>query len=126
MPSTNIRRLSTASAHLIAFEISDGITRQDVEWMADEVAPAFDAGEIVDLLVILRSYKGLEPGAVFDAKAAAAQARSAFHVRRYAVVGAPDWVETVIRVMDPFVPVQTRTFRLEDERLAWDWITSAT
>jgi hypothetical protein len=71
--------------------------------MADEVLPAFDAGEIVDLLVILRSYSGLERGAVFDTRAAAAQARSAFHVRRYTVVGALDWVKIVIRVMSPLV-----------------------
>jgi hypothetical protein len=124
MTSTSIRRLPTTADRLLAFEISDGITKQDVEWMADQVRPAFASNDAVDILVILRTYTGLDAGAVFDVKALTAQARSALHVRRYAVVGAPDWVETVLALMDPIVPVQTRTFALEDEPLAWEWVSA--
>ncbi len=59
---------------------------------------------------------------MFDTKALSAQAQSARHVRKYPVVGAPDWAETMINFLAPISPVEARTFDLEDEEEAWDWV----
>ena len=40
-------------------------------------------------------------GAVFDLEAMKAQAQSTRHVRKYAVVGAPDWAEAMINFFAP-------------------------
>ena len=43
-------------------------------------------------------------------------------VERYALVGGPDWMETVARWSEPLVRVETRYFDLSEEKRAWDWL----
>ncbi|MCG6114006.1 MAG: STAS/SEC14 domain-containing protein [Mesorhizobium sp.] len=122
MSELNIRKLPAPEPGLHAFETMGKITKADVEFMADALKPAFERDEEVDILIVMRDYDGIEVGAVFDTKALSAQAQSARHVRKYAVVGAPDWAETMINVMSPISPVEARTFDLEDEASAWVWV----
>ena len=122
MSELNIRKLPAPEPGLHAFETRGKITKADVEFMADALKPAFERDEEVDILIVMRDYDGIEVGAVFDTKALSAQAQSARHVRKYAVVGAPDWAETMINVMSPISPVEARTFDLEDEASAWAWV----
>ena len=98
MSELHIRKLPARRARLYAFETRGKITKADVEWMADALQPAFERDEEVDILIVMRDYDGIEGRRpVFDTKALSAQAHSARHVRKYAVVGAPDWDETMIR-----------------------------
>ncbi len=122
MPNASFRRLPTARPDLVAIEITGRITKADVEQMAETVRPAFDAGRTIDILLILRAYDGLQPGAVFDLAAAREQARSPAHVRRYAVVGAPDWIAAMIRFFDPLSPIEAKPFAPQDEAAAWAWV----
>lgn len=125
MASRSIRAIPTALPPLYAFEVDGRITAPDVEWMAGVLQAAFEAQETVDILIVMRDYQGLDIRAAFDPKALRAQARAASHVGKYAVVGAPDWAETMINLFSPVSPVEARTFDLEDEATAWDWVRAA-
>lgn len=120
-----IRQLPTNRAGLYAFEVTGKIEKDDIEGMAAILSAAFDREEEVDILLTMPGYDGIELGAVFDKEALAAQAASAKHVKRYAVVGAPAWASAMINVLGPFSPVETKTFDIEDEAEAWAWIGGA-
>lgn len=125
MTELNIHKLPTADPALYAFEIIGKITKPEVEWMADILDQAFEDQETLDILIILRGYDGIEAGAVFDLKALKAQAQSTRHVRKYAVVGAPEWAETMINFFAPASPVAARTFKPENEDDAWAWVRAS-
>ena len=125
MAPRSIRAIPTALPPLYAFEVAGRIAAPDVEWMAGVLEAAFEAHETVDILIVMRDYQGLDIGAAFDPKALRAQARAAAHVGRYAVVGAPDWAETMIDLFSPVSPVEAKTFDLEDEAAAWAWVRAA-
>lgn len=122
MQSSSIRRLPATRPALLAFEVTDKITSTDVEWMADQVQRAFDTLDEVDILILMTDYEGIEFGAAFDLKSFKVQARANRHVRRYAVVGAPTWVETMIEMFSLFTPVDTKTFDLDEADHAWTWV----
>lgn len=121
MAEDSIKRLATKHPRLLAFELTGRISQDDVEWMADVIRPYFSADRSINILLILRRYKGLDAGAVFDMKSVTTQIRSARYVAKYAVVGAPTWIETIINLFDPISPVEARTFASEDEEAAWAW-----
>jgi len=125
MTPRSIRAIPSALPPLYAFEVDGRIAAADVEWMAGVLQPAFAARATVDILIVMRNYQGLDLGAALDPKALWAQASAAAHVRRYAVVGAPDWAETMINLLSPVSPVEARTFDLEDEAAAWAWVRAA-
>lgn len=122
----SIRRIPTSEPRLFAFEIAGKISDDDIEEMAAILTGAFEAHGEVDIILVMRDYQGAELGAIFNREALAAQAKAASSVRRYAVVGAPGWAETMINLFDPVSPVDARTFDLADEEEAWTWVRTGT
>lgn len=121
-PDGSIARRKSPRDTLLVFEIRDRISKPDIEWMAGISDRAFDLHGEVDMLLIMTNYEGTHLGARFDADAASAQARALSHVRRYAVVGAPAWASAMIELSGKVTPVDTKTFKLEEEQAAWAWV----
>jgi hypothetical protein len=114
-----------AQAQLLVLEIRAKIIREDMGWTARQVDVAFDAQEKIDLLLVMTSLEGAEPGAVFDGEAAGAMVRSLKHVRRYRVVGAPGWVRGMIELFKWTTPVEEKTSAPEELAEAHRWIDAA-
>jgi hypothetical protein len=117
-----IERCETDRPTLLAYRVRGRITRDAIEGMASEVAAAFDSEGEIDLLVLLQEWDGIDAGAVLSGERAKVQARSIRHVRRYGVVGAPAWAESLINAFDTLLPLEARTFAPEDEASAWAWV----
>lgn len=123
-PHGTISAHPTDRADLLAFVIDGKIEKEDIEWMARRTEAAFERLDEVDIILIMRNYDGAELSAVFNAEAMKAQAQSARHVRKYAVVGAPSWAKMMINAFSPFSPVEAKTFDLEEEAQAWAWVNA--
>jgi hypothetical protein len=123
--SSAIRERPSPRPTLLVFEVLGRIAKADMEEMAQRVGQAFDAYDKIDILLIMSNFEGVETGAVFDRDALSAQVRSISHVRKYGVVGAPVWARAMIEFSDFLLPVDARTFDLEEEGVAWAWIDAA-
>ncbi len=121
-PASAISRRASSRPTLLAFEIAGKIAKTDIEDMAFQIKEAFDAYDLIDILLIMSDFEGLDVGAVFDREALGAQARSIRHVHRYGVVGAPAWARAMIEFSDFLSPVSAKTFDLAEEAEAWAWI----
>jgi hypothetical protein len=122
LQTTSIRRLGTTRADLFAFEVAGRIHAPDIEAMAGIIDKAFESLGEIEIIIVIRDWQGIDLGAAFDQKALAVQARANSHVRKYAVVGAPGWAETMIQLLSPLTPVEEKTFDLAQEDAAWAWI----
>ncbi|TXM67194.1 STAS/SEC14 domain-containing protein [Methylobacterium sp. WL69] len=107
---------------LLAFEIRHKISKADIEWMSSLTDEAMQSLDKIDMLIIMSNYEGSDLGATFDGYAASVKARSVAHIRRYVVVGAPTFAKTMINLSGFVMPVETKTFDLEDEAAAWAWL----
>lgn len=124
-PKASIAALPAMRPDLLAFEIRSKIEKEDIEWMARRVEEGFERFDTIDMMIVIPHYEGAELGAVFDAEALKAQMRSARHVRRYAVVGAPAWAEAMINLLSPLSPVEAKTFAAGEADAARRWVDEA-
>ena len=117
-----IRHLSSERPDLLVFEVAGKIHRGDIESMAQVVDAAMESLDEIDILLIFAVFEGATLGAIFDGDAARVSLRSAAHVRKYGVVGAPALAEAMINLFDPLSPVEARTFDLAEIEQARAWI----
>jgi hypothetical protein len=121
-PDGSVIRRDSPRPDLLAFEIRDKISKADIEWMSSLTDEAMQSLDKIDMLIIMSNYEGSDLGATFDGYAASVKARSVAHIRRYVVVGAPTFAKTMINLSGFVMPVETKTFDLEDEAAAWAWL----
>lgn len=114
--------LDSPRPDLLVFEVRGRIERPDIEWMADRVSASFDHFDESDLLIVMRGFDGVAPGAILDLKALSTETRSLLKVRRYGVVGAPAWARVLIETARFVTPVDSRTFPEAELAEAWRWI----
>ena len=96
-PDGSISRRGSPRPDLLVFEVKGRITRPDIDWMASITDSVMQAHREIDMLLIMSAFEGLDFGAAFDAYAAGVMARSIGHIRRYVVVGAPTFVDVMIK-----------------------------
>lgn len=114
----SVKEIATSRPDLFAFRITGEVSREDMTAMADYMNQIFDAhAEKVDMLMIFDPYKGAEDGASLSWDSIKSRMRSVTNVNRYVVVGAPESAQSMIVVMDTFIPVKAETFEIEAE--AW-------
>lgn len=118
-PTGAIRIAASPRTDLLAFEIVDHLAEPDVEWMAEEVEAGFAREDVVDMLIVMRPWRGIDPAAAVDRDMLRSMSRSLRHVRRYAVAGAPAWAQALIALGRPLTPVTERTFDDEVEARRW-------
>ena len=117
-----IKRITSNEPNVYAFEISGEIREEDMKSMATTMQSAFAAHESVDMLLIFRDYQGSETGAGMNEETIRSQWQALSQVKRYAVVGAPDYAKTLIDVMDKLIPVKAETFPAEKIDEAWAFV----
>jgi hypothetical protein len=117
-----IERIEGERPTLLAFRIEGRIEREDIEAMAREVLAAFEERGEVDMLITLENWDGISAGAILSRERVEAQVRAVRHVRKYAVVGPPDWAAALVNGFDRILPVDARTFEAGDEAAARAWL----
>jgi SpoIIAA-like len=114
----SITQMGTSRPDLYAFRITNEVSREDMEAMADTMNTAFDAhNDKIDMLLILDRYDGAEPGAGWSWDAIKSRFKAITNVNRYVVVGASEGAEKMIEAMGTVIPVQAETF--DSEVSAW-------
>jgi hypothetical protein len=121
-PSGAIRIAASRRPDLLAFDIGAHLRDSDVEWMSREVETAFAREGVIDMLIVMKPWRGMDLAAAVDRDMLRSMARALRHVRRYAVAGAPAWAQALIALGRPLAPVTERVF--DDEADARRWIES--
>ena len=117
-----ILRLVTTNPTVEAFEIRGDVSDDALEKMAETMNERFDEDRKVSMLLIFRTFNGLDWKAPFDSDVLEAQFRSLRNVDKYAVVGAPEAAEKLINFFGRLIPVDVRTFSAAEEDSAWDFV----
>jgi hypothetical protein len=121
-PVPAIRRIETDREDLCALEIVGHFTAADLENAYGLLEGAYAVHDRIDLLVRISRYDGFDWGAAFNEATIRGKTRALRHIRKYAVVGGPAWMRTVIGIFGPLTSIETRYFDAEEEAAAWEWM----
>jgi hypothetical protein len=105
-----------------AFRIRGGVASEEMSSVAGLLEDAFDRHDEVNILLILEGFTTADAISSLSLRSLAAQARSAAHVKRYAVVGAPPAAAGMIETFDKVSSIEASAFAPGQEAAAWDFV----
>jgi hypothetical protein len=121
-PGPAVHFIATTKPDVIAFEVNGKISSADMGLLVTTFDESLRAHERLRVLVRVLDFDGVSLGALRYEGLWSVKMRGLKQVKRYALVGGPDWMETVARWSEPLVRVETRHFDLSEEKRAWDWL----
>ncbi len=117
-----VRRIPASRDDVFAFAVEGYLNDAALENLYGLLDAAYEEHDKIDLLIRLSGYDGFDWGSAFSESMLTLRAKSLRHLRRYAIVGGPVWIQASIRLMHPFLSIEMRGFETEDEPEAWAWL----
>lgn len=117
-----IRMLETDKPNVVAFEIDGQITMEDVNRVIDIFRPILKNQEKICVLGRFKNYRGFDFNAVAQDSFFSFKTKTLSKVERYAVVGAPVWLENFIELLNPLFETEMKCFSSQAEDEAWAWL----
>lgn len=121
-PGPVVRFIATTRPDVIAFEVNGKISSDDMGLLISTFDESLRAHERLRVLVRVLGFDGVSLGALRREGLWSVKMRGLKQVERYALVGGPDWMETVAKWFAPLARVETRHFDLSEEERAWAWL----
>lgn len=119
-PPPSVHRIRTTHDSVRAFTLDGPIRAGDVRMIADDLDAAYARHGSVRLLLRVDTY-GVRASA-FTENLVQMKLDALQHVKKYAVVGGPDWIKNIIALMNPITTIDMRHFDAEEEEAAWAWV----
>ena len=118
----SIRTFPTTEAHVLGFEWNGTVDREALKPALDEITAFLEQHEKVRLLNRVKQF-GFNPNVFFQSGLLSMKLAAIQKVERYAIVGAPGWIEKAVGAINPLFPdMDVRTFSAEKETEAWEWL----
>lgn len=124
MQTAGLTIIPTNRPDVMAFEINGVLTEKELPAELEKFKAFLNERDTVRMLARFKHFGGFEASVfahtieIISVKMAAVQ-----KLERYAVVGAPDWMNKLTGIMSGLFPtIEMRTFALDDESKAWDWL----
>lgn len=119
---SGVTLLSDGTDGLIAYEVHGAITAEDVDKVLGPLEPHLKGDEKVNILVRFKSYEGFDPAILMDGSLMGSKMGAITHLGRYAIVGAPKWMATMVGSMGAMMPFEVRVFDTAEDDAAWTWV----
>ncbi len=118
------KMIDTGSSALIGYEIDGTLTREDAHKIVDPLEKAFKSNDKIDLFVRMKNYAGFDPSILTEKSFMSMKLTAISHIRRYAVVGAKDWMKNAAGFFASMLPIEMKFFDASQEKEAWAWLKS--
>lgn len=119
-----VRVVEDGSDGVLVFEINGKMTEAGVEQVFAAFDRAVEKHGKVNLMVRVTDYEGFDLGLLGDRDFMTAKFGAIGKVGRYAIVGAPGWMRTMVQGIGPLMPIEMRAFDTEEDAKARDWASA--
>lgn len=120
-----VQVVEDGSDGLLIFQIDGKMTEEG----ADQVFAAFDKAvegrDKINLMIRVKDYEGFDLGMLTDKDTMTSKLGAIDKVGRYAIVGAPGWMRTMVQTMGSLIPIEMRTFDASEDDAAQKWARAA-
>ncbi len=106
----------------MAFEVTGRITEKDVDAVFEPLQSVMKGHAKVNVLAMFMRWDGFDPALLLDGSTMASKFGLIGHLKRYAIVGAPSWIRSLVSAMGPVMPFEMRFFDKNDEASAREWV----
>jgi hypothetical protein len=120
-PKRGLEAIPTKDPDALAFAVAGPITGADIEAITPKLRAAYDEHSTVNLLMRMDANYRFRLD-VFSERLAELKSDAFAHVERYAIVGAPVWMQSAIGFLGPLLRLDVHLFDAEDEADAWQWV----
>ncbi|MCP1199639.1 STAS/SEC14 domain-containing protein [Notoacmeibacter sp. MSK16QG-6] len=118
--------IQTDRPDALAFSISGRLTRTDIKAFSQLLEEKLRSYKEIDVMVRLdKKMPRFDPTVLFSGNSWATKFSAWRHLRRYALVGAPQMLGGATDFLGAMMPFDVRTFTVEREEDAWKWIGAA-
>lgn len=122
-PRPETLRVSNAGeSGLFAFELDGRVTCGGVDALCERLSEAVRSGTGLKVLAVIKRYDGFDPSILIDRKYLELKLSLLRHVRRYAIVGGPDWIAYQVTLWNPLLRMELRHFAANEEAEARAWL----
>lgn len=118
----NVRRIDTSRDDAYGFEICGHVTTADVENLYGLLEGAYTIHDKIDVIVVIHDYEGFDWDAAWREQTIIGKTNALKHIRKYAVVGGPSWMASVMGMFKPFLSIEMKHFEMDAIGEAWEWI----
>lgn len=117
----SVRELPSDDPEIAMYEIDGKIRKGDLAVSKELLKKFQDDRQPRKLMTVIKDFAGFELSLLADKELFKMKLEAAKHLDRYAVVGAPSWLEGYIDSIGAFLKPEFRTFEADerDEALAW-------
>lgn len=123
MREPSMRLIHSSKENVMGFEINGAVSADAVSALIPELNKFLDANDKVRLLARIEHFNGVDPTVFMHRGLWPMKLVAMQKVERYAVVGAPGWIQKLIEVMRPMFPdIDMRSFSADKETQAWQWL----
>lgn len=119
----SVRILPTTRDDVFAFEVDGMIASEEFPEILRQINAFLSRHDRVRLLGRIKHLDGFDPAIFMQSGLVSMKLAALQKVERYAIVGAPGWLNTMIATMNPlFHDLDMRTFPADREADAWNWL----
>ena len=120
--TSSLREVSTGDPGLVAFEINGKIRKTDLIEMKAIIEKLKSATPPKRAIALIRDFKGAELSVFAQSDFISLKKDAINNLERYAIVGAPDWIETMVSKTNSLISIDMKSFDADEEDDAWAWI----
>lgn len=117
-----IKLLADGSDGVVAFEVDGRITEEGAEAVFAPLRGMMDDDTKVNVLAKFTRWDGFDPAMLMDGSIMGTKFALIGHLKRYAIVGAPEWMQGFVSMMAPMMPFEMQFFDAKDEAAAREWV----
>jgi len=120
--ASSVHQIETDDPALIAFELNGRMTKEDASQLSMVFEKAMAEHDVIDVLLRIKEYDGFDWNVLTQQSLISMKLSAAEHVRRYAIVGPTNWMQSAVAVADPLFSIEMKTFDADEEDAAWAWL----
>lgn len=117
-----IRIIETSRPDVLGFELNGKATKEEMEAATRHFGDKLKSEGALRMLGRIRRLGGIEMGGLLSSDYFAMKRGFLSRLERYAVVGGPAWIRTMVGMMQPLTNVDIRHFDADEEGRAWEWL----
>jgi len=107
---------------VVATEVTAKVTADDMKALIERMQPIVDRGEKANLFIDMKGYDGAELGVTREKFKHMGTLWNG--IDKFAVVGAPRWMEIWSKVANPITPQHIQSFQPDKAEDAWTWLNA--
>jgi hypothetical protein len=117
-----IKIIETDQPDVFGFEIDGHAAKAELDAVSKHFLKAMEGKDKVRFLGRIKELGGFQLSGLLTGDYFAVKREALHRLERYALVGGPAWLRTMLNTMAPMFKAEIRHFEAEDEAAAWEWL----